>query len=433
MGDTSGKIGKKSSKPVMDVSKPGKTAPSASSRPIIIGHQSVQDATVNEQPTAPEVKEEKVSRSGPKVVMPISDDLKPDAIESAAEEAGSEGEVPVPDGGDTAEPPEVTDDSQEEVTEVQPTEDVKETKASTTTNSETAAVDAVAEQADAKKKELQASDEEKKRQKEFEKLIASRKYHVPIGERTRRKRRSRGLVVLLLALLLIAGGYAAADKFTDLPLPYEFFKAASQAESTESAIVKQEPGVQPEATASTVPEGFVEYKNEEIGISFMYPKEWGEVTVKETLGDGRTTSGTDVRLSFSSSSRSGVTLYSRDYKILQGGRGGAYWDAPTAFRDAQVEDAAWDIDRGYAQKIFINEENLKISASCSDFTASITLNAYPKLSTHETFDTGNFYFLIRDAKSDGSGIDLDGCDEISTLVKEYQDDFLQFARSIQVL
>src|SRR5688500_10351004 len=78
---------------VMDVSKPGKTAPSASSRPIIVGHKPVvQDSMVNEEKEMPSNESEEhkitVNRTGPKVIAPLTpaEDLAEASDSNSADE-----------------------------------------------------------------------------------------------------------------------------------------------------------------------------------------------------------------------------------------------------------------------------------------------------------------------------------------------------------
>ncbi len=197
---------------------------------------------------------------------------------------------------------------------------------------------------------------------------------------------------------------------------------------------------------SPTPAGFVEYENKDIGIKFSYPKEWGTVQIKKEIGDGVAIQGTNVSISFSDNKQPAATLRSRDYKILTGGRGGAYWDAPTEFKirkeviDGQeiihgvsVSDVPWNQDQEYASKVILDQENLKIIAGCSGFTASVAIHAYPYLKSNNLFDTGNFYFLIRGPSSDGTGVDLTGCDNLEKLIANDKDRFIKFAQTISVI
>ena len=106
---------------VMDVAKPGKTAPSASSRPIITGHAPpVKDPMVNEDKKMSEGESEEhkidVKRSSPKVIAPLTsaeklatgngdddqvdpskDTATPDATSTTSESPESSADSTVPD------------------------------------------------------------------------------------------------------------------------------------------------------------------------------------------------------------------------------------------------------------------------------------------------------------------------------------------------
>lgn len=187
------------SKKAIDVAKPGKTSPDASSRPVIVTHKPmIKDPMMKDEAaeTPPEQPVKVSNRS--KVIVPPS-----------------KAEVPAK----PAEP---------EVAEVKPAEEVTpETPATETTKNETAEtsadeqkaaekdaaiVDAVAEQADKDKQQSnELTEEEKQRQAELDKLIADKKYFVPIGQVTKRKNNRRTLMILLVLVLLLAGLYLAID------------------------------------------------------------------------------------------------------------------------------------------------------------------------------------------------------------------------------
>jgi hypothetical protein len=195
---------KKSEKQVMDVSKPGKTPADASARPIIVGHKpQVQDPMVNTaEDTNPEVSapSEEPAATSPaaskKVIAPLSELEKPnetEATESAEPTAPTEPDAPI------ADTPQEEPDEQNDA----PTEAGEE-------SSDAAVVDAVAEQVGAKKKEDAESEEEKKRLAELEKLIAEKKYFVPIGKAHRKSNRITLFVTLFLFFVLV-GLLAAID------------------------------------------------------------------------------------------------------------------------------------------------------------------------------------------------------------------------------
>lgn len=165
-----------------------KAQPSPSARPIIVGHEPiVRDPMVKTE----EVSEEAVAAvpsASKRVIKPL------DASEKPGEEPSSTDEQ--------------TDAQKEEAKDA-------------------AVVDAVAEQADLNKKKADGpTDEDLKKQEEIEKVIASKKYAVSIGQVSRR-RNKRALVTVVMLLVLLAAFYFAADTgFVSLPfdLPIDLIK-----------------------------------------------------------------------------------------------------------------------------------------------------------------------------------------------------------------
>lgn len=178
---------KKSEKQVMDVSKPGKAVADASARPVIVGHKpQVQDPMVTAEDTNPDVAEPEQSVASPsatkKVIAPLSDQENASESEAAAEDSSLESQ-PQPD--EKSEP------------------DADETSDGTQSDEEAAVVDAVADQVGAKKKEDAKTEEDKKHFAEIEKLIAEKKYFVPIGKARRKRNRALLWVTVFLALIFV--------------------------------------------------------------------------------------------------------------------------------------------------------------------------------------------------------------------------------------
>ena len=157
-----------------DVTKPGKTPASATSRPIIVGRgPTVQDPMVTSDVDAetPAVEVLAPPSVAKKVIMPLA----------AAEDATPPATTP---------PEKATESIQDETTDA-------------------AVVDAVIEQVtDKKKLELQNA-EEKKRSELIEKLVADKKYFVPTKS-PHQKRNNRIAILLLSIVLLAVGGVIAA-------------------------------------------------------------------------------------------------------------------------------------------------------------------------------------------------------------------------------
>lgn len=173
-------------KKTMDVAKPGKSVPDSSSRPVIVSNKpEVQDPMMKSEETAKETKpaETPVTHAN-KVIQPLGHRDESD---------------------DKAETPEE-----------------KETK------EEAAVIDAVSGQADLGKKNTQAKIEadELEKLEALNKLIAEKKYFVPVGQVAHR-RNQRTAVVLVLLVLILAGLYAAIDaELLDIgvELPFDLIK-----------------------------------------------------------------------------------------------------------------------------------------------------------------------------------------------------------------
>lgn len=243
---------------VMDVAKPGKTAPDASGRPLIVGHQPMVKDPMMSNPTAPaddlvqkEDQKSMTSHTGLTIQPGSSSDATPDSKDQTetTPEVGDKlppeskpADAPIlPDSfiqdnsspkdeipqKDTKENKPVVQESREpeqeapdkpkveevpKPAETQP-EDKEETDDSSAEPSgdDAAAVDAVASEAGAKKQPTGPTDEEKAKQTALDNAIASKQYFVPIS-----RAKSRGVshmitVALVVALLLAIAVELAID------------------------------------------------------------------------------------------------------------------------------------------------------------------------------------------------------------------------------
>jgi hypothetical protein len=99
---------------------------------------------------------------------------------------------------------------------------------------------------------------------------------------------SIGLVILIIAIVLLTGavGWLVWDRIQNN-------KVVTM--TTEPVTEKK-----PESTKA-IPDGFVEYKNQEYGIKFVYPKEWGEVSTQPEWeqNQGHLTAGKGMVILFS--------------------------------------------------------------------------------------------------------------------------------------
>lgn len=247
---------KPNSKKFFDVAKPGKTMPSSSSRPAIVGHRTLlKDPMMTEEMTNEETNntDEKapVSTSVPKL-QPLTDAEKetaqstetPDSSEKAKPEpepqkadikktapetsksdkqpAVEEESTPKPDS-EPANTEEKADDAPDNPAEAEPSSEESD-------NSKESEPESATTKKEADKLAEKAAAEAAAKQEALEKVIADKTYFLPIGQKKRRRSAGRSILVLgLIILLLLAFGYLAVDsgmvKTTLFEPPIRLFKA----------------------------------------------------------------------------------------------------------------------------------------------------------------------------------------------------------------
>lgn len=188
------------SKKAIDVAKPGKTSPDASSRPVIVTHKPmIKDPMMKDEAAeTPQAQPVKVNNRSKVIAPPSKTDASAQPVEPEAAEAKPAEEEVTPETS-------ATDTTQNETADTSADEQKAAEK-------DAAIVDAVAEQADKDKQQSnELTEEEKQRQAELDKLIADKKYFVPIGQVTKRKNNRRTLMILLVLALLLVGLYLAVD------------------------------------------------------------------------------------------------------------------------------------------------------------------------------------------------------------------------------
>ena len=191
---------KSQDKKIMDVSKPGQSSPDISARPVVITHHPmVQDPMVkeNEKPEnnkaviAEESKQEPAMHSE-KIIKPVSEDV--DAEQPSVDEV-------------------TRDDDAKSTAQTSEKEDLEteETKQEAEQAEQSAVVDAVTDQATIdRKNKNELSDAEKAKQEQVQKLIAEKKYFVPIAQVSHR-RNQRTTIILVMLIVIVAGVYLAMD------------------------------------------------------------------------------------------------------------------------------------------------------------------------------------------------------------------------------
>lgn len=180
-----------------DVEKPGKTAPSASTRPIIINSgPMVKDSTITAVSSTDPLldssdslpKKSPPSRTGltlspSKSISRPTDEVSPETVDEEATKSAT----PAP-----------TENLNSDLTNQEI--DNKETSKSPENNSEETTAPA-----DSKKTSAQNNEEEKKKAEAVEKLIQEKKYFINLGD-TRKSKPARNLliIVIILAVTLLA-------------------------------------------------------------------------------------------------------------------------------------------------------------------------------------------------------------------------------------
>lgn len=186
---------------VFDVAKPGDSAANPTSRPVIVGHGSglKQDPMVKPDDAQPDDTDETTAPllTDKKVIKPITDSLNaPDKEEKPKE---TEAEAVQDEQAPSSEKP--TDDEKDIENEDKETEDKdRETHSE---NAGDAAVDALAQEVNSKKESVKAEQEAKKKQAEIDKLVAEKKYVVPIGEEAHRKSHTVLYLLILIVVLVV--------------------------------------------------------------------------------------------------------------------------------------------------------------------------------------------------------------------------------------
>lgn len=207
-------------KPVMDVTRPGKTAANPTSRPVIIGHGSViKDPVVKQESNNGLEDQEPSHQQESRPIKAFGKTVQPLGTASSepvakTEESASETQTKTTDTN-KAEP------AAEKTTQEAP-------QATEATSSEDAAiVDAVAEQAGANKRQKEEDEAELKRRESLEKLIAEKKYFLSIKQQSDKSGSSKGAVAVLILLLLLVGVYCAIDAGVvdvGIDMPLHIFK-----------------------------------------------------------------------------------------------------------------------------------------------------------------------------------------------------------------
>src|SRR6266700_3794862 len=131
-----------------------------------------------------------------------------------------------------------------------------------------------------------------------------------------------GLLILVIVGILGGTGwyvYNAHNKTTD---------SYTNADTANSSVAKY-PKKQATQAVLKIPDGFVETKIDKLGLSFAYPKEWGQLDeTKFSTSTIFQAFFSATKIATSNSGEYSINLYGNSGKqdFTIGGRGGALWD-----------------------------------------------------------------------------------------------------------
>lgn len=172
-----------------DVSKPGETPPSATSRPIIVNHSSMikKDPMVRDSIDESEEKTEEDTKPPIQTHELKVEPLKEAEKEEKTEEAKSEDSEPKEEIATEAKEPEKNTEEPEAKPEPK-----------------SGAVEALAGEVTAKREEQKQREAAEAKAKELEKVIESKEFFVPVGEAARRRSAFRFVFAFLVLIILAA-------------------------------------------------------------------------------------------------------------------------------------------------------------------------------------------------------------------------------------
>lgn len=190
-------------KPIMDVAKPGKTAATATSRPVIINHGAmVKDPMMHDDTeTTTEYAPEKPQPVTKKIITPIIEEPQTEQTEEA-----------------TAAPEEAPKQEDEKTTETQSPEE---------SASDEAVVDAVVDQVTDKKAQEKLAEEEKTQRELVNKLVTDKKYFVPLAVARHSRNNKIGIIFIAMLIPFAVGLLLAVDAGLigeNISLPFDLVK-----------------------------------------------------------------------------------------------------------------------------------------------------------------------------------------------------------------
>jgi hypothetical protein len=270
-----------------DVKKPNETTVSATSKPIITGHQisikrdPMVSPIAEQKPAEPETPPEETSLIADKPkreikIKPLSDDEKTQLDDEPTPEVTPDNDDDQP--AETAET-EVAPESEEQT--VDTTSDVVEEITEpddqpASSEPSAGAVDAIVETINTKKERTESEQKMQQINNEVKQLIDSKKYHVKIRPAPN-KRKLRALIVfLVIGCLAGSAWYLGYGPGKDLWL--------AKVDDNQPVVTQKSTTQQTTDTAKSQPQ-VLAFTNKDINTTFSYPKDWKVAVTADDAND----------------------------------------------------------------------------------------------------------------------------------------------------
>ncbi|MGA3150413.1 MAG: hypothetical protein ABSD10_02235 [Candidatus Saccharimonadales bacterium] len=310
---------------VFDVSKPHKTSPSATSKPIIVGHHPIMNDPMVTKDRLDEPAHLKQSPEPTHVLISVEDNNEPSAM-PLLQHSDDVAQLKTPLLEDSKGSPSLPAESAEES---QPAEmPVHGEPAAIYSQNETVQPDSaepqpVHEEADLAAPGTPMADEPQPDSgAPFSDLPLS-SHH---GSQTSKGRRKKWLWILII-LIVLAGVYALLDAKTSVSLPFYLLRKTTPAQTPSSVPVTTAPST---GTPSSLPDGFTAYSLSSTGVSFDYPTTWGTPSITTDPGfskrGGANQSDGAYAYLVSFVTNKGVQLAFTSSKYLPAARAALYYD-----------------------------------------------------------------------------------------------------------
>jgi hypothetical protein len=175
------------------------------------------------------------------------------------------------------------------------------------------------------------------------------------------------VLVLLIAVVLGGVGFAGYKV-------YNTNKADESSTPSQSTTTDHADDGHPHE--STIPAGFIEYENKELGFKFAYPSSWGEATFSEETTESE--KGHRYNVLFSQEADASVGVLTKDWEWTGGGRD--FLDGPafgfTEFKPYELSNGS---STGFADRSIVDEPNIKVIETVNTGFSDSTVNLFGRV------------------------------------------------------